>query len=80
VVLESIQSNEKWRIQAQGLYVLIWIKWYAFISPIFKKGKKTDASNYRPISLTGIVCKLIESIIIDQIVQFFVVNNLFSSK
>ena len=49
-------------------------------TPIFKKGSKTDKSNYWPISLTSIVCKLFESIIRDHIVQYFIVNNLFSSK
>ena len=32
----------------------------ADVIPIFKKGKKNLASNYRPVSLTAITCKLIE--------------------
>ena len=32
----------------------------AYISEIFKKGKKSMADNYRPISLTSMYCKLFE--------------------
>ena len=42
----------------------------AHISPVFKKGSKSDPSNYRPISLTSVPCKLMESILKDRIVSF----------
>jgi len=41
----------------------------ANITSLFKKGKKSDAQNYRPISLTSIVCKILESIIKDEILR-----------
>jgi len=34
----------------------------ANITPVFKKGKKTDPSNYRPVGLTAILCKVFESV------------------
>ena len=40
---------------------------YAFITPLHKKGEKKFAGNYRPISLISIVCKVMESIIKDDI-------------
>jgi len=39
------------------------------IAPIFKKGSKKEPGNYRPISLTSIPCKVMESIIKDQVVD-----------
>ena len=39
----------------------------ANVTPIFKKGRKDDASNYRPVSLTCVVCKVLERIIKDSI-------------
>lgn len=41
---------------------------------------KSDVSNYRPISLTCIVCKILESLIRDHIMYYFKTNNLFSRK
>jgi hypothetical protein len=35
----------------------------AIITPIYKKGLASDPSNYRPISLTSIFCKLMERVI-----------------
>lgn len=37
------------------------------ITPIFKSGSRMTSSNYRPVSLTSIVCKIMESIIKDNI-------------
>ena len=45
------------------------------MAAIFKKGSKRLASNYRPISLTCIIRKILESIIRDQMLEFFMQNN-----
>ena len=39
------------------------------ITPIFKKGKKSDPGNYRPVSLTSVCCKILEHIIYSQIMN-----------
>ena len=51
----------------------------AIITPLHKKGEKEFASNYRPISLTSIVCKVMESIIKDDILAYMVSNKLLTN-
>ena len=48
----------------------------ANVTPIYKKGKKTDPGNYRPVSLTSVVCKTMESIIRDHLLTHVKTNNL----
>ena len=36
------------------------------ITPLFKKGSRNKPENYRPVSLTSVVCKLLETLIRDQ--------------
>ena len=50
----------------------------AHITPIHKKGARNLVSNYRPVSLTSIFSKLMESIIKDHIMNHIIVNNLVS--
>ncbi len=40
------------------------------VTPVFKKGDRTNPGNYRPISLTSIVGKILEGIVVDSIVEF----------
>ena len=41
----------------------------ANVAPIYKKGNKSEAVNYRPVSLTCIACKLLEHIVTSSIMQ-----------
>jgi len=52
----------------------------ARISAIYKKGSKAQASNYRPVSLTSIACKIMEKVIRKHITEHLDRNNLFTEK
>jgi hypothetical protein len=51
---------------------------YANVSPLFKKGLKTTPSNYRPISLTAVLCKIEEGLVRDAMLSHLTSNNLLS--
>jgi Reverse transcriptase (RNA-dependent DNA polymerase) len=50
----------------------------AEVRPIFKKGDKSSAGNYRPVSLTSIVCKVFEGFVRDALCKHLITNNLLS--
>ena len=52
----------------------------AEVTPIFKKGKKTDPNNYRPVSLTSSSCKLLETMIRNDITKHLEENDLLSKE
>ena len=51
----------------------------ANVTPIFKKGSKSLPSNYRPISLTSVVCKTLETLIRDKLVNHLEENKLIKN-
>ena len=48
----------------------------ANIVPIFKKGDKHEAGNYRPVSLTSVTCKILEHIVHSSIMSHFQANSI----
>lgn len=52
----------------------------AVVTPIYKKGDKLSASNYRPISLTSIICKTMEKIITEKIRIFLSLENVITEE
>jgi len=52
----------------------------ALVTPIFKKGSSSDVNNYRPISLTCLSCKLLESVVKDRMMEYLVKNNLITKS
>ena len=63
---QNSQLPEDWRL--------------AIVKPIFKKGDKFQAVNYRPISLTAVIAKIMESIISDEIRKFLLANNVLPAE
>ena len=56
-----------------GAVPTIWKE--GIVTAIYKKGKKSLASNYRPITLTSVVCKIVEDFITNFITSHLIRNN-----
>ena len=52
----------------------------ANISPIFKKGPKNNPGNYRPVSLTSVLCKIMKGILRDHLLGHLDTNHITSVK
>ena len=51
---------------------------HANVSPVFKKGEKYDAANYRPMSLTCICCKTLEHILVSNINKHLALDSILA--
>ena len=48
----------------------------AEITPIFKKAERHLPQNYRPVSLTSVICKMLEKLVVEDIVNHVKMNHL----
>ena len=53
---------------------------HALVQPVYKKGDRSKAANYRPISLTCICCKLLEHIIRSEITNHLETNGIITDS
>ena len=58
----------------EGIVPLEWEE--ANIISLYKKGSRNKPENNRPVSLTSVICKLLERLIKDHLVDLFVKNKL----
>ena len=58
----------------EGIVPLEWKE--ADIIPLLKKGSRNKSVNYRPVSLTSVICKLLETIIGDHMMDFLIKQKL----
>lgn len=67
-VLKEPLSHLLNTIMSTGDFPLAWKR--AVVTPIYKKGNKQHAENYRPISLTSALCKCMEKIVAKELTDF----------
>ena len=60
----------------EGIVPLEWKE--ANIIPLFKKGSRNKSVNYRPVSLTSVICKVFETIIRDHMMDFLIKHKLIN--
>ena len=60
----------------EGIVPLEWKE--AIIIPLFKNGSRNKSVNYRPVSLTSVICKVLETIIRDHMMDFLIQHELIN--
>jgi hypothetical protein len=62
------QSIREWKVPTEWKM--------ATVTPIYKKGTKCGPRNYKPVSLTSVPCKILESLIREKLTNHLIKNNL----
>ena len=77
LILEAISDIVRTSVDQKKIPNILKLAW---ISPIWKGGSKEDPKDYRPISLTSHIGKLVERIIRKQIQDYLSVNKLIEEE
>ena len=66
------------KIISTGVFPTDWK--LAKVTQIFKKGKKDEMNNYRPISVIPVVAKIFEKLVFEQLYEYLNNNSLISAS
>ena len=78
--ISSLDANKIFTLQNAFILVSAPVNVKSLKLDLHKKGAKSEGSNYRPVSLTSVCCKILESLICDYLMSYLLVNNLLSNK
>ena len=53
---------------------------HAIVTPVYKSGAASNVSNYRPISLTSVACKIMERVISSQMLSYLRLHGVISKQ
>jgi hypothetical protein len=53
---------------------------YSIIKPLYKKGNKTNPTNYRPISMLTSFSKVLEKALYNRLIEYLNNNNILNSQ
>jgi len=65
-IMESESVPDDWKV--------------ANVVPVYKGGSRNVATNYRPISLTSQLCKVFETVVRDQVIEFLECNEIIKNS
>ena len=79
-IVEQISTSlaKLFNLSLEGIVSSEWKE--ANITPLFKKGSRNKPETYRTVSLTSVVCKLLETLIRDYMVEFLVKHKLINTS
>ena len=60
----------------EGVLPILWKN--SIVAPLNKNGSRCDPLNYRPVSLTSVCCKVLERVIVSQLMDYLELNGLLS--
>ena len=63
---------------SDGIFPSVWKQ--ANVCPVFKKGSKSDKTNYRPISLLSNMSKILEKIVYKRLYEYLTDNDLLTKQ
>ena len=62
----------------KGMFPDVWK--LARVTPIFKTGSKSEANNYRPISVISVLSRILEKVVHDQVYEYLKINNVLTKS
>ena len=74
IIIENCRTNQHTACDSVQFVIRVGNGKKQTLYHYLKKGSRNKSDNYKPVSLTSVICKLLERLIKDHLVDFLVTN------